>query len=306
MMELSAIKQKLDMIEPDIQKKRLNSNLLKMFNVTLPCGDSCPSELARNFDCEFDNFGSETRKLKLTFESAVINKNNTIYKADPFRLNEYNGSHYCTKTYVGPKYVFWRDSMICPFEQDDIENTDSTILNPDDHDCFQSNNNDLKDYWKTGNCVENLKKIDIQVKISKEELYIYCFNENITVFGITKACPIYPFRLGRDVSFKIGKRSYDARSFRMTVNTYETLKINLMLDSGVGDFNLKPVSVNLTTVDFIPNLRGTSSEPLYIQIVIGILIIILLVCVYCLCRSEKPKYHRYLQPGPKNVDNSLI
>ncbi len=190
--------------------------------------------------------------------------------------------------------------MICPFEKDDVENTDSTILNPTDDDCFQTDNIDLKDYWETGKCVERLKKVDVQIKISNEELYIYCFNENITVFGVTKTCPIYPFRLARNVSFKIGKRAYDVSSFRMTVNTFETLKINLMLDSEIHDFNLKPVSVNLTTVDVMSHLRRISKEPFNLYIVIGTLVvIILLICICRLCRCKRPKYHGYLQPKQK-------
>ena len=235
MSKLSVIRHDLEMAENDVLKGKLSPRLMKVFNFTLKCND-CPIEHSHNFSCNYDE---KSQRLLMDFNVPVIDVDTTISYADSFVISVSNETHTCEKYYSGPKYVVLNNGTICPLEQHLFE-TDNIILKPDITDCEEQNSTK----WQDSKCLTPPKpaKMPPQVKRVYNEFFIYCYGENITLFGTRRDCPDYPFRIPSDISFKIGNRPFDSSVVTEVIHSRENSRINFLLDSQL-PFGLKTVVI---------------------------------------------------------------
>ena len=77
--------------------------LFDIFNLTLPCTDSCPVELSHPKNCVIDY---EQWRLEIEFDMKLIDTHASILTADPFIMfTEINETTLCVKDYLGPTAI---------------------------------------------------------------------------------------------------------------------------------------------------------------------------------------------------------
>ena len=206
------ISAQLKAIERSWTANKFNPLLMELFNFTLPCGRRCPIELVQPKWCTMD-----ARKDELTFrlEARKINESLTLMRADPFvlyeRKKQSNHTYICTTEYAGPEHVVYDRRTRCSAPIKLNKFFERTNVLPGGYACNPSKQN-IYELWTHRGCIinEHFTENEIaQVKYTEEMNFIYCSSFNITVFGKELACPDFVFSLPPDVSFKIGRLSYN-------------------------------------------------------------------------------------------------
>ncbi|RWS28099.1 pol polyprotein-like protein [Leptotrombidium deliense] len=91
------------------KQNKIAYNLLKVFNITLPCDDDCPLDYSHPISCSIN---TDERIVKLKFRIASIKENSVALEADPFVLSRYNKyNELCFYEYSGPHLVLIMNAL---------------------------------------------------------------------------------------------------------------------------------------------------------------------------------------------------
>ena len=243
----------------------------------------------------------------MDFNVPVIDVDTTISYADSFVISVSNDTHTCEKYYSGPKYVILNNGTICPLEQHLFE-TDNIILKPDMTDCEEQN----LTKWQDLKCLTRPKpvKMSPQVKRVYNEFFIYCYGENITLFGTRRDCPDYPFRIPSDISFKIGNRHFDSSVVTDVIHSRENSRINFLLDSQL-PLGLKTVVIPQSqTLRAAFNRISSFAFPFYstrsyIFIGLGVVVLVLCCVLGCIWAKKRSYPSGYGPPQSNNSGQTL-
>ncbi|KAI1303655.1 Transposon Ty3-G Gag-Pol polyprotein [Halotydeus destructor] len=201
------------------KNKKVDEQLIDFLNITLPCGDDCPLNLATAGKCELDRYRNI---LKMEFDLTKVNRQVKIMKADPFiqLLPGSNAQQLCYQTYIGPMHVLIEEDNTCLMPlPDSAFHEKGYIVSPTTKYCLDWGvKEDAPKLWSSSTCVradDINPTVRTQVKMTDTDNHIYCPRLNITLHGVRMACPDYVFTLPKTVSFKIGRLEYNATSHRV-------------------------------------------------------------------------------------------
>ncbi|XP_025016786.1 uncharacterized protein LOC112538932 [Tetranychus urticae] len=189
-----------------ISQGTIPKSTFDFFNLTLPCGASCPLEDVTDAKCQFLGESNETWYMSLTFKVKELETNLVVQKADAFTLLTKEGNSICLRRYKGPQYIVVNTSSteICQIDPEEVK---QRFLVHYPNYCDRTLNISI---WSNENCVENSKyKIrKPQVKMINDHFYIYCVGHNITLFGNTKTCPDKILKIAMTLNFSIDDTPY--------------------------------------------------------------------------------------------------
>ena len=242
---LEIIAHQMRLIVRSWKAKELNPVLFDVLNITLPCTDECPPNLAYYMECHHD---PDTRRIRFIFSLRRTVKQAEVMIAEPFDLIDYNRTtgEICRLQYTGPTHVVYDHPTGCvtpvhayrPGEKEDL------LILPDIHDCSPSPVNSTLDSWQKHDCEFRSTPVDselIQIKPLANHNYIYCPGLNILVFGRNLSCPNFPFVLDASEAFQIGRFKYtvDKNKIRSKVKFLPAIsdKINFHLMPELHDFD---------------------------------------------------------------------
>jgi len=180
------------------KKGKLYEPLLDYFNYTMPCGTSCPMELASPRRC---SLSTDLKKVHLEFTVLSTTDKWQVVEADPFEITNVCNNSVCSMTYSGPKRL--------------VTNNETHCLHP-----VSSRNKDLV-LVPTSECHSKLEnftlftetncrdlKYDqvrdwVQIKRMYNQYYVYCETSNLTIGQWSDVCPNYPFVFPFTTTFTI-------------------------------------------------------------------------------------------------------
>ncbi len=186
------------------KQKEVYGPLLDYFNVSIPCGDSCPLKYAKAGKCEL----SETNdKVFLDFTLPSVNTSLAFVEVDPFTLMKRKGNKTCKVKYVGPQNVILSMDRQCVYGvnikhslKEDLIVSPATGCKP------QTSLPEQEKYFVTDDCVDRQPFDEwdfVQVKEHDNLYHIYCPESEITIDGKTQQCPSFVFTLPNNAKFNI-------------------------------------------------------------------------------------------------------
>ena len=298
------INHNLKIIKRSWEMKSVDYQFLELFNITLPCKETCPINLAHPKNCHIDDL----RKL-ITFEfDLVIRRKSTIVlKSEAFDMVVKNGSKICHSSFIGPKLVVFDKENDCvrPIKGRYIEESD-VILFPRGEECQESFlMNKSSAYWRNTYCEETDSKNNdesIQIKQIGEQNIIYCHLHNITIHSRTVNCPNSPFLVSTKTPFNIGKSYFSSKEIQLHsslpfVDAWSQ-RVNFHLLPSISYFEQTPldskeildeigkINDNQLKIDHEENHKSV------IAIVIMSIIIMILIIAFVMYRLRKLLHNR--------------
>ncbi|CAG7733176.1 unnamed protein product, partial [Allacma fusca] len=205
---------------------------LEYFNVTLPCGNSCPISLAKAQRCSTSENGE---KLLLEFAVPVISEELILVEADSFQLRKVVGNQTCTIRYKGAQNALISDKEHCTYSINVKTPVKQNLILAPTSGCIKQANEQLN-HFSVSHCEttsQELTESFIQVKPLGNQYYVYCPGSNITLEGVPGSCPEDVFIIPMKSNFKINNIIFNGS--RITIFHQETLdhalsmKVNLQI-----------------------------------------------------------------------------
>jgi hypothetical protein len=183
--------------------------LLDYFNLTMPCGESCPLSLASARKCYFDH---DKTNLYMQMDTPLVNQGMQLVEVDPFDIMLQTWNQTCRVTYKGPKNAILAKDNGCPVALNvRTENKYDLVLSPN-RGCLQDMIfNGTNTHFGVHHCYprgEHDAEEFVQVKPHHGLIHIYCAGSNITTDNHTQSCPNKVFILPLTAEFKINKQEF--------------------------------------------------------------------------------------------------
>jgi hypothetical protein len=105
----------------------VSEDLLRILNITLPCGNNCPISRLTPARCGHD---FHQRKLLFFFTGDLINQQELLLTADPFTLFQFHEQQRCEMIYVGDRSVLFNRQSQQNCSVRILHSTDLTLNNP--------------------------------------------------------------------------------------------------------------------------------------------------------------------------------
>lgn len=84
------------------KQKKVHAGLMDYFNLTLPCGDDCPLNLAKSRNCRFHE---NLQDLYMEFDVPRIDRNLQLLEVDQFKLMMRKENQTCSLIWTGPTHI---------------------------------------------------------------------------------------------------------------------------------------------------------------------------------------------------------
>lgn len=150
-----------------------------------------------------------------------------LYKAHPIRHFTKIEDRYCTKEYVGTKFVYYDTQIGCAYPASDLDAAKDTFPVGK---CSRGSRKFGGRFWTIGTCryteerAIELEKITVEYET--DETIVWCYMRKIKIGDEKYACPDYVFRLDEDIEFSINGIAYKNP---LTISNYSTNSINMAL-----------------------------------------------------------------------------
>lgn len=193
-------------------KGKIHAPLMDVLNITLPCKDRCPLDLARPVLCAMNE---QRTKIDLRFNAIHVNKTIHVLKADPFRLMIRTSTNKtCSVRYIGPDKVLHSEKGDCTFPLNTQAASDNDLVVIPNNGCAPGKIvvNSTR-FWASDYCVPTqLHDEDsfVQAKYYNNAIYIYCYGSKILIDGRQQVCPERAFRLPHGKPFVINNKVFRA------------------------------------------------------------------------------------------------
>jgi len=280
---------------------KLTQSFFDYINVTLPCGEDCPVELAHPQRCYLSN---DDQDLFMIFTVPVINRTLTLVTADPFTLIHQNENQTCQIEYTGPKAAIMSKAKNCPVEFNQrLPAFQDMILFPV-RDCLtRANVTQVTKFFSPSTCqprYPNGEREIIQLKPLYDELLIYCPGSFLELDDRKERCPDHVFSIPIMAHFRINGDEHTGSELlidhRQLADPLFTLKANWNLQSKVDfrDLAVHPMIPGVT-VPKSQNVHSPIAHQTYLWIVIGILIMLITFLILFFCLYYKIRQNRKIQ-----------
>ena len=287
---------------------RISSALLDYFNLTMPCGDECPINLAKAQRCGVSEDGT---KLYLEFAAPAISNDLTLVEADPFNLMLRKGDKTCTIKYTGPQNAILSEKNQCVYAVNVKHPVKYDLILAPSRGCMPRVQKSTEmQHFAVDHCRKSYAMDEhnfIQIKPYDGQYYVYCPESNLTVEGHHEKCPnsiiVFPTRS----NFSINELEFSASKISVvhqeTLDPVFTLKTNwhlqplvnwtsLMIDvNGTADFE----DIHVPEFHYVRNYSSTIGS-------FGV-IIILCTIVFCLMnrKGQRVKVSVVAKPAVSSV-----
>lgn len=258
---------------------------LDYFNLTLPCGDSCPTKFAKTGKCELSE---EKDKIFLDLTIPIINQSMILLEADPFKMMLRKGNQTCAVKYNGPNFVVLslKDSCVHTVNVRDASKHD--LIYAPYGDCTNHNGqSEQSKYFIVDDCVDSYPHDQnnfVQVKAHHEQYHIYCPESSIEIDGRTQPCPSSVFSVPINTNFRINSINFVAS--QITLDTKEswdpllTMKTNWQLNPSINWGELGFGEHDMTTLEMFKPLETRSNYNFWASTIsIGFAALILLLVI---------------------------
>lgn len=214
------------------KRKHLHPPFLDHLNITLPCGDECPLQLATPISCSLN---PERNRMKLHFAVPNVYPNVTLLRPEAFRLMKRTKSNQtCTLTYNGFNMVIYNgiENCIYPLATRHDTRMDLTLI-PNVGCRPGSVVPDTTQHYTVQSCAdshEGDQEDFIQLKYFNEKIYVYCPESTFEIDNRKTKCPDMPFEIPANQTFKINHYEYHAERIvmkhKMKVDPAMNFRIN--------------------------------------------------------------------------------
>nr|XP_046914038.1 uncharacterized protein LOC124494812 [Dermatophagoides farinae] len=243
--------------------------------------------------------------FQLNINAVKIDKQYDIIRADPFYLlveDKLNKSNLCFSMYSGTRYAIMNKITKC---------ARNIMFDPiDDHqspfifhsvDC-KNNTNFSKAKWKTIECRSKeliTPEEIVQVKNDENFIYFYCFNQNITIQGLTYPCKNQIYKIKRGQSLTINQQTVSFTKMKIDLHHHihddlsEILNVQTF-DTFGSSINLQDLSTMVEKEDQLINkIIYSYLQTYYIHLIVIISIILLLIFITLFyCQYNKTKNYK--------------
>jgi len=294
------------------QKGKFNVDLLRIFNLTLPCHPKCSSDIIAFTKCHFI-----PERNAATFHLVVpeIVEELVLLKSETFVLATERPSRICLTEYSGPSKVIYNQTSHKFCLVDDVIQPDiiGNIMRKPIGCSYLANKPDLSPYWRETKCFSTdqfQKEKVIQIKSNANQISVYCRWNNITLFNVTSICPSFVISFTDKATFKINQVEFEAKQNKIWASHLTMpdwiLNINRNLMANTPHHEIE----NLTS-KFIPennaNLKFSYLAVIITTISLSLTIVVFSIAAYIYVtriRRErdytKIRYRR--QPPPPSID----
>ncbi|KAI1285049.1 hypothetical protein HDE_12230 [Halotydeus destructor] len=302
--QFASVRSILNTVGRQWRNRKVDEQLIEFLNISLPCGDDCPLNLATAGKCELDRYRN---LLKLEFDLTTINREVKIMKADPFiqLLPGSSPRHMCYKTYIGPMHVLIEEDNPCLMPLPDSAFHDKGyIVSPTTKYCLDWGvKEDAAKLWSSSTCVQAddiNPTVRTQVKMTDTDNHIYCPRLFITLHGVNMSCPDYVFTLPKTVSFKIGRLEYNATSHHVETSKHIESdwahKLSFLINPPFKDFKQDYNDTDKLMNTFDEPRAETSKLQAdgVLWATILVLIVLLIICcirTFMMSRTAQPQHY---------------
>ena len=260
------------------------TSLLDLFNISLPCKETCPTTLLEPIDCSLD---LQENEINIHLDAKIIDINSHLLIADPFHLfTLMNSSHICYTDYTGPSKILYDKRQDCVTKTNNFIELDHNqiMIAPNKLDCQIQKNVSLNNLWSPSVCLPKSNHTDssYQIKFVKHFNFVYCPFRYIKIFSKNHDCPNFVFQIPSNISFELENYVYQPQSMRTKVNMKFSNDWNFRLNMHLNPSLLDPLLQTMETTDKI------LSEKSQVEIItlwknratssVIILVIVLLIC----------------------------
>ena len=288
---------------------KVSGALLDYFTLTLPCGDSCPIDLARAQKCGVSEDGT---KLYLEFAATIISTDLTLVEADAFDLMVRKGNKTCTVRYTGPKNVILSESAQCVYAINAKPSFKSDLILATSRGCMSKldKSNDTK-HFSVDHCDRSYPNDElnfIQTKPYNEQYSVYCPESNLTVDGQRRKCPTDVLVLPMKSNFTINDLEFSGSRLTIvqqeTLDPVFTLKTNWHLQPGVNWTSLM-IDMNHTEEFhelYMPEYRYHDVTNYWSTIGCVAVIVMLVIILFCLIKKKNKPLQVSVLARPTNSE----
>lgn len=200
---------------------------------------------ARPKSCRFSKL---TKLAAFYFKKNSVDSGVTILQAAPFRLHRPipDTDKVEILSYIGPQNILYLAKSQCsvPFDKDN-----GLVYMPSAEDChiFEKQHTFQKFWLKSCESDIALYGKDVQIQQMEEKFYIYCYGQDIRIYGHLQPCPDYVFSIHSSEEFQISKfgtgtllkdQHYESR------NDLVTSKINHRIFPNILQINFDEIPVS--------------------------------------------------------------
>ncbi|KAH9523001.1 hypothetical protein DERF_006554 [Dermatophagoides farinae] len=285
--------------------KPISKLIFQLFENFTIC-PNCPSDNWFLEECQIRPHRSPYESiLRLNINAVKIDKQYDIIRADPFYLlveDKLNKSNLCFSMYSGTRYAIMNKITKC---------ARNIMFDPiDDHqspfifhsvDC-KNNTNFSKAKWKTIECRSKeliTPEEIVQVKNDENFIYFYCFNQNITIQGLTYPCKNQIYKIKRGQSLTINQQTVSFTKMKIDLHHHihddlsEILNVQTF-DTFGSSINLQDLSTMVEKEDQLINkIIYSYLQTYYIHLIVIISIILLLIFITLFyCQYNKTKNYK--------------
>jgi len=194
----------------------LYPGLMDFLNMTLPCGLSCPLNLAVPKGC---NLSPDQKDLHIDLDVPTVNQEVTFVEADPFDLFMQTENKTCKINYTGPKNAILSNKDGCPLAMN-IKCTRmyDLIISPHQTCLNNTKTKDGGSYFSISQCYPRGSRDHedfVQIKPHHGSLHVYCYGSNITIDGHEQDCPEGVFILPLSAAFQINGQEFTGSTVQL-------------------------------------------------------------------------------------------
>jgi len=294
------------------KEHKIDPQLFNLFNVTLPCEDTCPLKYAQPQNCFIDE---KEKLIIINFNLRVTQPNVHVLAADPFILVAMNKTtnKICTRVYKGPDLVIYDEKRDCivPSKDSNFDFVNDITLRPDEVYCKKKQISSNENFWVEKQCEDMNEVLEddvVQVKYGGDLNFVYCNMFKIKLYENlpTIECPDFVFSLPTNRSFSIGRLAYKFESIKINKDlkfvpewsqrinfqmTHQIKELDIINDTKELDELIKSIDTSSPTYVFSGDMESTK------MIGLGIIFIIALVSLYCFMNWKKKTEKHFKEQG---------
>ena len=202
--QMSRDRYRLEDIRRAWRAKRVIPAIRDFINKTFPCEPHCRWTSGHPHFC---HHYPEADMVHVNFDLPLTSKNHTVAQVFAFDIVKRNKTRMCFMKYTGPKIIVIMENCINPWAKGLLDERHDVYMMPTMIQCVSEASLYSDNHWEVdpSRCYD---KIDptatVQHRYSEGISYIYCYLNNITIFGITTPCPAFVFSMSKKISFYIG------------------------------------------------------------------------------------------------------
>jgi len=216
------------------ERKEVYFGLMDYLNLTLPCRERCPLDLASAKRCYMS---PDKENLYMEMNIPQVNTDMRLVEADAFDLMVQVENKTCRVVYTGPKNAILSNLNGCPLALNiKITHIYDLVLSPQQG-CMNGTRNETKNSHFVINYCYPQGSTDaadyIQIKLHHESLHIYCPENKITIDVHEQPCPEGVFILPLTATFKINDQKFIGSTVQLehqeTPDPLFTMRLNQYL-----------------------------------------------------------------------------